>query len=289
MQTLVFSTVPPVTMHEMQNYMFAKVPTRQDRGHAMQTHPGAPQTHPGAPLTHKGEAPLTHPAAPLTHPGAPQTHKGEAALTHKGEAALTREVPTVPKVPKAVAPTDTLFRCIFRHVYGEAEIQRTLHFPNREMDEKLKIVAYLKDNLGCLKAEKFTKDRTREVMGDLLTNRVVTVVSLYALACYYKLHIYVVNEKKRVYLEMFPGHEDTVTILQTDRGGFMLTSEGGAPQTRMGWKMVAHNKVLQGVSHYTVAALLEVAETVGYDVPTTKCKKEELYTGILAHIGDIRW
>ena len=96
---------------------------------------------------------------------------------------------------------------------------------------------------------------------------------------------------------MFPGHEDTVTILQTDRGGFMLTSEGGAPQTRMGgapqtrrgWKMVAHNKVLQGVSHYTVAALLEVAETVGYDVPTTKCKKEELYTGILAHIGDIRW
>jgi hypothetical protein len=123
-------------------------------------------------------------------------------------------------------------------------------------------------------------------MGDLVTNKVVTVETLYALACYYKLHVVVLHENKRVYLEMFPQHEDGL-VLACVNGGFVPRSSTDYA-TRM-HKLVAHDKVLHGVSTYTLPELILIAETVGYDIPTTKCKKADVYTGILAHVGDLRW
>jgi hypothetical protein len=193
-------------------------------------------------------------------------------------------------------PND-LFWCIFTHVYEESGYSSFINYKNREMEEKLKVVEYLSKNQRCLKPMKMTIIKTKEIMGDLLTNMSTNILALYALAAYYHRHVLVIFEKTRTYIDIFPEEEEKcVIVCDLSSQRFYLCR----PSTQGGWiynyngldrsitdientylKQISHDKVLQSIGNYKMNDLLVIAEKVGVEPPSTKYKKDELYEMIL--------
>ena len=113
-----------------------------------------------------------------------------------------------------------LFSCLLQYVRGldggidrnlgqdmEVMFQHSLlHQKNSRtvLEEKWKIVEYLKTNPSCLKPMKISKQTTKEIMGDLITNAHMDLLSLHGAAIYYHLHLFIVYPHKKHTLNISP-------------------------------------------------------------------------------------
>jgi hypothetical protein len=101
--------------------------------------------------------------------------------------------------------TDTLFWCIFRHVYGEFEYMNIgSRYGNRMLEEKQKIMEHFLKTPKHLKEYsniKFTNARIQETCSEFLCDKKTSPIVLAAYAVYYGINIYVVDDEKHTYIE----------------------------------------------------------------------------------------
>ena len=98
---------------------------------------------------------------------------------------------------------DNLFWCVFIHKYSLDEyLQIGCKYKNRELEEKSSIVEYMKQkNNPSIKLMKIAKTDIQTMIGDLMTNEKTTLFSLQSLSLYFQLHIYLVCQSNRTYIE----------------------------------------------------------------------------------------
>ena len=100
---------------------------------------------------------------------------------------------------------DTLFWSIFIAHYGVDEFTEIgSKYMNREMEEKMRVVEFIKKNRPRMKSMKITSATGEEMMGDLLTNQSTSMLVLPALALFYETRIWIVSEETNTYLEYLP-------------------------------------------------------------------------------------
>ena len=110
---------------------------------------------------------------------------------------------------------DTIFWCIFQYVYGERELDIIKgKTAIRMMEEKQKIMEWLQKNPKIMKSSnvKFTNDRISSVISEFMCAKgESSFLMIAAYAIYYKIRIYLVDEKRKTYLRFFPEFESSDT------------------------------------------------------------------------------
>ena len=189
---------------------------------------------------------------------------------------------------------DNLFWCIFIHVFTlEEYLQIECKYKNREIDEKMKIVQCIQKNINCMKSMKITKVDSQTIIGDIMTNEKITLFSLHALSIYFKLHIYVVCQQNKTYIEYNNSPETTDCIIyknttlsnekntnySIDR---LVTKEMIRLLKDDFVKYETYNRILKNIANYKRNDLDKVATKLGIE-PTNKCSKQELFD-IIANV-----
>jgi hypothetical protein len=186
---------------------------------------------------------------------------------------------------------DSLFWCLYIHKYSELDyIQIESRYKNREIEEKFKIIEHLK--IHSLKPMKMTKVGTQEIMGDLMTNK-TTLYSVNGLCSFYDIHLFIVCEKKKSYIEYNPG-TGTGSICIIYKNSSLLCEKKTKYSLELHindlliskiktdyLKFENYNKPLRGISSYKLIELELIAKKFSCN---EKLKKDELYNMICSKI-----
>jgi len=191
--------------------------------------------------------------------------------------------------------TDTIFWCVFHHVYGEIEYTmiKSKH-GNRMLEEKQKIMEHFQKTPKILKQTnvKMTNDRIKETLSEFMcAKNCSSFLETSAYALYYDLTIYIIDEENRTYLYFAKIDEPSKNLcvlyvspkknqnkkqyqLLTDTTDFDLTK---VVDTYM--CLEQFDKPLKALTHYKkIAELEEIAEKLGMNFTlSSKNKKQELY------------
>ena len=123
---------------------------------------------------------------------------------------------------------DTLFWSIFIAQYGVREFTEIgSKYMNREIEEKMRVMEFIKKNRPRMKSMKITAATGEEMMGDLLTNQSTSMLVLPALALFYETRIWIVSEETNTYLEYVPGTDTTDDAVRVDA----VDSPASSPKT----------------------------------------------------------
>jgi len=192
------------------------------------------------------------------------------------------------------APKD-LFWQIYIGVYGLSRyIQIKRGYANEEINEKQKIIEYMKNNGNTIKGaftKKITKVQIQEMMSSIITSKSFQITDLFALSVYYNHRIIItkkIDNGMGVYLDFCPNIEnlnDNVLVIYKNKGEFIL-EEKNEYETIISNSILleSYEKSLKAISNYKVSELNELANKVGV-VMSVKYTKQELYMEILRLIG----
>ena len=195
---------------------------------------------------------------------------------------------------------DPLFWTLFLAKYGETEYRRASKIINTEMKEK-KIVAEYFHNLGSGKATsdlmlKVTKKGCNKIVEDITTQPKLLLSSIYAFCLYYRFNIYIIDLRKKTYLEfLLDKHEqfENVILYRTHdkkANEYFLDIPSPSKETQcitltnireslIG--LISFQKSLKSVSNYKLSELQHMFTKLGLtDAPK---KKHELYEKIVVH------
>lgn len=183
---------------------------------------------------------------------------------------------------------DTLFWCLFYHVYGldeYGEIHK--NFGKRELEEKQKIVEFYtgkdgKKNAAGLKFgnQKLTNADIQETLSGLMVNKKTQILELYAMAAYYKVGVILCDPRNHTCIELMPDNVDPERVYKfyynTDAKvpGKWRTADINSVQDTPYYRLEQWNKPLKAVSTYKLNELQEIATQLGVDI---HLKKQELY------------
>ena len=204
---------------------------------------------------------------------------------------------------------DTLFWSIFVAHYGVREFTEIgSKYMNREIEEKMRVMEFIKKNRPRMKSMKITAATGEEMMGDLLTNQSTSMLVLPALALFYETCLWIVSEETNTYLEylpssynrdfeLLPGTETnidyrTMIIYRTTHNGRVsyTTETNEEPsnliekiqQTMIRIENVEHP--FKGISTYKLVDLEEIANKLKVQIPAgEKWKKNDWYVAISRH------
>ena len=183
---------------------------------------------------------------------------------------------------------DNLFWCIFIHVFSlEEYLQIECKYTNREIEEKMKTVQYIQKNVNCMKHMKITKVDSQTMTGDIITNEKITLFSLHALSIYYKLHIYIVCQQNKTYIEYNNVSETTICIIYKNT---TLTNEKNTNYSidlKVTDEMIniirsdfvkydTYNRIIKNISNYKRNDLLQLLQKMGIE-PTNKSSKQDIF------------
>lgn len=197
--------------------------------------------------------------------------------------------------PKTFIPEqdDTLFWCLFIHKFGKDEYNLIgSKYKNYEIKEKMKVVEYLNENKNALKCMKITKTATQEIMGKLMTNITTDLQVVHGICAYYKLHIIVVCNSKKSYIEYNYSENDDVSdendILVIYKSNSLLSNSRCRYSIKFGIiakdiindfvRFVSFDKPFNGISTYKLPELEIIHEKLGLEV--VKKNKIELFSQI---------
>ena len=215
--------------------------------------------------------------------------------------------PPPPKTSCIINPKkeDSLFWCLFIANYGHYVFTSIeSKYKNLEIEEKEKIMNYLKQNASLMKKEhKLTNVSIQEMMAELMVNKKTSFKTIIALCIYYKKNIIITNEDNNTFL-MYNG----VGVGEGDGGAFVVDDHhiikcknntflvDVEKTTKEKWENIQKNmlqieryeKPLKGVSAYKMGDLENMASLLKltFDTPSTTTKrfpgvkKEELYKKI---------
>ena len=196
--------------------------------------------------------------------------------------------------PKAFIPEqdDTLFWCLFIHKFGKDEYNLIgSKYKNYEIKEKMKVVQYLNENKNALKCMKITKTATQEIMGKLMTNITTDLQVVHGICAYYKLHIIVVCNSKKSYIEYNYSENDVTdenvilavyksnSLLSVSRCRYSIKSGVIAKDIITDFvRFISFDKPFNGISTYKLPELEIIHEKLGLEI--VKKNKIELFSQI---------
>jgi hypothetical protein len=187
---------------------------------------------------------------------------------------------------------DTLFWCLFIHKFGKDEYNLIgSKYKNYEIKEKMKIVEYLKENKNALKCMKITKTASQEIMGKLMTNITTDLQVVHGICAYYKLHIILVCNSKKSYIEYNYAENDILDdndILVVYKSNSLLSNSRCRYSIKFGVivkdiindyvRFVSFDKPFNGISTYKLPELEFIHEKLGLEI--VKKNKIELFSQI---------
>jgi hypothetical protein len=190
------------------------------------------------------------------------------------------------------AQDDTLFWCLFIHKFGNEEYNLIgSKYKNYEIKEKMKIVEYLNENKNVLKCMKITKTATQEIMGKLMTNNTTDLQVVHGICAYYKLHIIIVCNTKKSYIEYNYSENDIKDdndILVIYKSHSLLSNSRCKYSIKVGVivkdiinnyvRFVSFDKPFNGISTYKLPELEFIHEKLGLEI--VKKNKIELFSQI---------
>lgn len=153
---------------------------------------------------------------------------------------------------------------------------------NREIEEKKKIVDFLKNNPSLLKPYKVTKQQLQEIMSDFITNKPIHLLMVHALALYYHKHIVIHFTDVNTYIE-YPPNDDTkeIHIIICGKKKDTKTQRWKPSWTQLdisdveeyyqklketSMRQYSWKQILHPCSHYKVLELYKIAETVNFQL-----------------------
>ena len=217
-----------------------------------------------------------------------------------GEAPINDKVISNQKLMSVKKSQDPLFWTLFLAKYGETEYKRALKNPNSEMKEK-KIVAEHFHKLGSGKINsdlsiRVSKKGCNKIVEDIITQPKLLLSSIHAFCHYYSFNIYIVDMKKKIYLQfLLDRHEHFENVIlyrkqdkNTPEYFVDIPSPPAETQLRtintfkedlLG--LISFEKSLKSVSNYKLSELQQLYTKLGMtDAPK---KKHELYEKIILH------
>lgn len=195
---------------------------------------------------------------------------------------------------------DPLFWSLFLAKYGETEYRRAFNNPNTEMKEKKKVADHFY-TIGSGKATsdlivKITKRGCNKIVEDIITQPKLLLSSLPAFCHYYHINIYIVDTKKKTYLEFLMNkhehYENVILYRKQDKKTpeYFVDMPASTPEIQKQSLMnirenlvglISFEKSLKGVSSYKLSELHHLYTKLGMtDAPK---KKQDLYEKILVH------
>lgn len=186
---------------------------------------------------------------------------------------------------------DTLFWCIYIHVYGYQDYIQIGHkYGNCELNEKHKIIEFMKQNPKKIKDSNFkvTKSLCEEIISEFMVmNNQTTLLGLIALSIYYNVSLFIVNKQKNLYLKYSPHDYNGLPIVIYKQGKShkkytteMETTDAlvkHIEETMLCLETI--DKPLKSISNYKSNDLLSIASKLKIDLPD-KVKKDEVYRKI---------
>lgn len=183
---------------------------------------------------------------------------------------------------------DTLFWCVFSDIYGHSEYQQIVNkIGNRVLEEKMKIANFFKTNPKTMKSSnhKFTNEGIQETIAEFMVDQSTSLKGLASLAVYYKYNIYILDDKRKIYLKFTSPDADIDSKIFIYYHDFMrgehkykisMDEKNTNPSIEDWFCLENILKPLKPIGQYKVEDLYAISECIGYDIPT-KIKKTELY------------
>ena len=190
---------------------------------------------------------------------------------------------------------NSIFWSIFIEIYGYvAYAQIGSRYSNSELDEKQKIISYLKSNNHLFKTgnNKITKAEIQEIYSEFMTLQSnTTLLGVIGLSIYYKAQILLVNKEKNVYYDIHhDNYERTIILIKNPRIHRKQVYELGDVEDidlDSMFKMESIKRPLKAISNYKQSELQTIYETYFHksNNPIGHMKKPELYSTIVEHCG----
>lgn len=193
---------------------------------------------------------------------------------------------------------DPLFWTLFLVKYGESEYKRAFHMLNSEIKEKKRVAEHFHSLLKATSdlSIKVTKKGYNRIVEDILTQPKLLLSSLYAFCHYYRFNIYIVDMKKKTYLEfLLDKHEQFESVIlyrkedkripeylvdiPTPSAETQAQSLTNIRESLIG--LISFEKSLKSVSNYKLSELQHMYSQLGMTDPPKK--KHELYEKIVVH------
>jgi len=185
-----------------------------------------------------------------------------------------------------------LFWAVYINIYGyENYMQISNKYGNAELEEKQKMIEFLKKNYSKLKEvnKKVTKVMIQEWMSELMSASKISVQLLQLFSVYYKKNIMVCNEINNTYLNFSSGNEENdmlpMVIVKTrnnNYGVYIDITHEKINELMNGVGLEDIEKPLKGISSYKMPELIDLAKKCG--IQYDQMNKPELYGKIWNHL-----
>jgi hypothetical protein len=209
-------------------------------------------------------------------------YKTETVVTLKDKKIEKNNIADESIVPDS---RDHLFWCCYIGHYGVEQYNSLKHRAgNVGMEEKQRISEHFKAAPNMLKNinQKMTKDRSQEIISEIMVNDKVSLNALPAFALYYKMRIIIINDGK-LYLDISSSdknYDKTILIrkINDKKHGIDLNANDTkiAEIEKECVLLFSHEKPLKAISNFKIDELKELAEKVNIEVEP-KTSKTELY------------
>ena len=179
---------------------------------------------------------------------------------------------------------DTLFWCLYISKNGMHEYTMINQgYSNIEIGEKQKIMEFVKSQPSRLKYTniKVTNVAIQEIMSDIVTNTMLSVSTLIAMAVFYNIRIILTKENK-LYINICPTDEYAHTIIlhKNAKGEYGIDTNVTEDKIKqietVQYCLHRYDKPLDSISNFSSEELKKLSARLGVD-QTTKYKKSELY------------
>jgi hypothetical protein len=195
---------------------------------------------------------------------------------------------------------DSIFWCVFMHVYGYGEYSMVgSKYGNRELEEKQKMISFFKENPKALKTtnHKITNGNIQEIHSEYLSvQNETTLLGVIGLAVYYNLRILLVDTSKKTYFDYHTNDTTKTCVLFKNTGirgqkkyTFDMSMTDEKIQTILQTMLCLehYTKPLRAISTYSLSELEEIGKKLGLCDETSqkKSKKQELYNQIAEYCG----
>ena len=180
---------------------------------------------------------------------------------------------------------DHLFWCCYIGHYGIEKYNELKHRSgNAGMEEKQRISEHFKKAPNMLKNinQKMTKDRSQEIISEIMVNDKVSLNTLPAFALYYKMRILIIKED-RLYLDISSSDEDydkTILIRKINDKTYGIDLNANDIKIMQIERdcilLFSHEKPLKPISNFKTDELKTLANKVNIEIEP-KTSKTELY------------
>ena len=184
-----------------------------------------------------------------------------------------------------------LFWAVYINIYGyENYMQISNKYGNAELEEKQKMIEFLKKNYSKLKEvnKKVTKAMVQEWMSELMSASKISIQLLQLFSVYYKKNIIIYNEINNTYLNFLAGNDEIdsqMVIVKTrnnNYGVYIDITHEKMNELMKGVCLEDIEKPLKGISSYKMPELIELAIKCG--IEQEQLKKPDLYGKIWNHL-----